>query len=49
MSDLKTVGIDAGVVSPPDARKTKLPASPVRLEEGLASRLLDEERGEPGR
>jgi len=41
--------IDAGIVSPPTAKKTKLPASPVVLEEGTASRLLDEERGDPGR
>ena len=39
--------IDAGVVSPPTVRKTKLPDSPVRLEDGTAARLLDEERGDP--
>jgi antitoxin (DNA-binding transcriptional repressor) of toxin-antitoxin stability system len=41
--------IDAGVVSPPTVGKTKLPASPVRLEEGTADRLLEEDRGEPER
>ena len=41
--------IDAGIVSPPTVRKTKLPASPVRLEEGTAERLLDEDRGEADR
>ena len=39
--------IAAGIVSPPTGRKTKLPASMVRLEEGTAGRLIDEERGEP--
>jgi hypothetical protein len=41
--------IDTGVVSPPSARKAKLPTSPVRVEEGAAARLLDEERGEGAR
>ena len=41
--------IDAGIVLPPTVRKTKLPTSPVRLEEGTAERLLDEDRGEPDR
>jgi len=41
--------IDAGIVSPPQLRKTKLPDSPVRLDEGLAARLLDEDRGAPDR
>jgi len=41
--------IDAGTVSPPTVAKTKLPASPVRLDEGTAARLLDEDRGEPDR
>jgi antitoxin (DNA-binding transcriptional repressor) of toxin-antitoxin stability system len=36
--------IEAGVVSPPTVKKEKLPASPVRLEEGTAARLLDEDR-----
>ena len=38
--------IDAGIVSLPTVRKTKLPVSPVRLDEGTAERLLDEDRGE---
>jgi antitoxin (DNA-binding transcriptional repressor) of toxin-antitoxin stability system len=37
--------IDDGTVLPPAVRKAKLPVSPVRLEEGLARRLLDDERG----
>jgi len=41
--------IDAGIVSPPSVRKSKLPVSPVRLDEGIAERLLDEDRGEPER
>jgi antitoxin (DNA-binding transcriptional repressor) of toxin-antitoxin stability system len=41
--------VDAGIVSPPTVPKAKLPSSPVRLEEGTADRLLDEERGEPDR
>jgi antitoxin (DNA-binding transcriptional repressor) of toxin-antitoxin stability system len=41
--------LDAGVVSPPTVGKTKLPASPVRLDEGTAVRLLDEDRGEADR
>jgi hypothetical protein len=41
--------INAGVVTPPTVRKMKLPASPVRLGEGTAERLLDEDRGEPDR
>ena len=38
--------IDAGVVSLPTVRKTKLPRSPVQLDEGTAERLLEEDRGE---
>ena len=38
--------IDAGIVSPPTAPKTKLPVSPVQLEGESATRLLDEDRGE---
>jgi antitoxin (DNA-binding transcriptional repressor) of toxin-antitoxin stability system len=38
--------IDTGVVSPPTVRKAKLPPSPVRLEKGTASRLLEEDRGD---
>jgi len=41
--------IDTGTVSPPTMRKTKPPASPVRLDEGSAARLLDEDRGDPDR
>lgn len=41
--------IDAGVVTPPTVLKTKLPRSPVQLPDGAATRLLDEDRGEPGR
>ena len=41
--------IDAGIVAPPTGRKTNLPACAVRLEEGAAGRLIDEERGEPDR
>jgi len=37
--------IDAGIVRPPTTTKTGLPVSPVRLEEGIAVRLLDEDRG----
>ena len=36
--------IRAGTVAPPTVRKTKLPISPLRLEDGLAARLLGEER-----
>lgn len=35
-----------GVVVPPSRDKGPLPQSPVRLEEGTAKRLLDEDRGE---
>jgi antitoxin (DNA-binding transcriptional repressor) of toxin-antitoxin stability system len=38
--------IETGIVSPPTVRKTKLPVSPVRLEDGIAARLLDEDRGD---
>jgi antitoxin (DNA-binding transcriptional repressor) of toxin-antitoxin stability system len=38
--------IEAGIISPPAAGKTKMPASPVRLEQGSAARLLDADRGE---
>lgn len=41
--------IGAGIVSPPSVRKSRLPVSPVRLDEGIAERLLDEDRGEPER
>ena len=41
--------IDDGVISPPTARKSKLPASPVRLEEGTANRLVDEDRADRDR
>ena len=37
----------AGIVTLPTVRKTKLPTSPVRLDEGTAERLLEEDRGEP--
>ena len=40
--------IDAGAVSVPTVRKTKLPSSPVRLAEGSAARLLDQDRGDAG-
>jgi len=40
--------IEAGIVSPPTVAKAKLPASPVRLEEGTATRLLDADRGGKG-
>ena len=36
-----------GIVRLPTAPKSRLPASPVRLAEGVANRLLDEDRGEP--
>ena len=36
--------IEAGVVAPPTVAKSELPASPVRLEDGVATRLLDEDR-----
>ncbi|MCP3979748.1 MAG: type II toxin-antitoxin system prevent-host-death family antitoxin [bacterium] len=36
--------IESGVVSPPIVGKTKLPTSPVKLDEGTAERLLDEDR-----
>ena len=42
-----TEWIDGGVVIAPTVKKDRLPASPVRLEEGLADRLLEEDRGEP--
>ena len=38
--------IEQGIVFPPTAKKTKLPISPVRLEEGIVALLLDEGRGE---
>jgi antitoxin (DNA-binding transcriptional repressor) of toxin-antitoxin stability system len=41
--------IEAGVIVSPTVQKTKLPASPVRLEEGVAARLLDEDRGDADR
>ena len=41
--------IDSGVIVPPTAGKTSLPNSPVKLEDGVAARLLDEDRGEAGR
>jgi antitoxin (DNA-binding transcriptional repressor) of toxin-antitoxin stability system len=41
--------IDAGAVAPPTMPKAKLPASPVRLPDGAAEKLLDEDRGEAGR
>jgi len=43
-----TEWIDTGVVSPPATKKAKLPVSPLSLEDGTASRFLDEERGDPG-
>ena len=39
--------IDAGIVSMPATPKGKLPQSPVKLPEGLAERLLEEDRGQP--
>jgi antitoxin (DNA-binding transcriptional repressor) of toxin-antitoxin stability system len=41
--------IERGIVSPPTVRKTKLPISPVRLEDGIAKRLLEEDREDSGR
>jgi len=41
--------IATGVVTLPTVDKAKLPPSPVRLPDGTARRLLDEDRGEPGR
>lgn len=38
--------IDTGIVHPPTVRKDELPRSPVRIEEGVAGRLLDEPRGD---
>ncbi len=38
--------IAAGELRPATTRKKKLPASPVRLPEGTAKRLLDADRGE---
>jgi hypothetical protein len=38
--------IDRRIVSPPTAKKTKLPISPVRLDEGIVARLIDEGRGD---
>lgn len=38
-----------GVVSLPTARKGKLPASPVNLEDGVAGRLLDDDREDSSR
>jgi len=38
--------IQSGVVQPPRRKKTPLPASTVRLPEGTASRLIDEDRRE---
>jgi len=38
--------IDAGEVTPPSQKKTRLPRSPVTLPEGEAPRLIDEDRGE---
>ena len=38
--------IDAGVIRMPTAPRSKLPVSPIRLEDGIAARLLDEDRGE---
>jgi len=47
--DPKLAGwIDAGVVTQPTVGKTKLPSSPVRLEEGAAAQLLDQDREERG-
>jgi len=40
--------IETGVVSPPTVRKSRLPVSPVKLEDGVADRLLDRDRGEGG-
>jgi antitoxin (DNA-binding transcriptional repressor) of toxin-antitoxin stability system len=37
-----------GFVTPPSRKKAPLPASPVHLEEGVAERLLDEDRDEEG-
>jgi hypothetical protein len=44
-----TEWIDTGVVAPPTVQKTKLPVSPVRLDEGLADQLLDADRGDTDR
>jgi hypothetical protein len=38
--------IQSGIVRPPKRKKTPLPTSPVRLPEGTASRLIDEDRRE---
>lgn len=40
--------ITAGVVTLPSAARKALPASPIRLREGTALELLDQERGESG-
>ena len=40
--------IDGGVVTPPAGPKRKLPPSPVRLPDGVARQLLDDDRGESG-
>ena len=37
-----------GLVTPPSRKKAPLPASTVHLEEGLALRLIEEDRGEGG-
>jgi len=41
--------IDSGVVVPPTVSKSNLPVSPVRLDEGIAQRLLDDDRNETER
>ncbi len=41
--------IEGGVVSSPTMQKTKLPTSPVQLDDGAAERLLDDDRRERGR
>ena len=48
--DPKLAGwIDAGIVTRPTVPKSQLPASPVRLEEGTAARILNEDRGSSDR
>jgi len=38
--------ISEGVVTPPSKKKTPLPRSPIRVEEGTAMRVLEDDRGE---
>ena len=38
--------INKGIVTPPTTKKSPLPASPVRLEEGIVPQLLNRDRSE---